>query len=235
MGRIETISQGKSLSEKLALIDLSTFKTAREIYGPEYGYFDLETNIIITSDLAVYRIENGNPVVYFLGRDGNPLADEKLYEEFCGQLKSKEPCIPSEKPLEHILNALERKPYIPLDIHKTEGEISIIDTNVRALFDQILLYPGIFAPHPWSSHRTYYQGREFDLIFQVFGKIPDNFPDYITVLSAKAVRDALENKEPGQILAVPGTICIASLGFYKSLGENTSYYKIIGQRKNTGD
>jgi len=235
MAKIEEIAGRSFLDEKIAVIKPSTWQTAREIYEGKDRFCNPKQKNYFTSDLAVYCLDDGRPIVYFLGREGNPLADEKLREEFYLQLKKGGKCIPDGKPLEHILNALQDKEALSLyfsKLYRREG-YTLSELEIYSVFGRIdkdIL--GIPILRYSYSKRKDVSGNEEKLIRQIFGigwrrRV---LPCSIKMFSPYYVRTTLQEEKPGSIIAAVGSIFLNKLDFYSNL-ENERECIVCGERK----
>lgn len=105
VGKVERVADGENLLENLGLIKLDTWQTSQEIFADWQNGAPVER--VYTANLAVYRLVNGEPVFDLLGREGNPLVDERFREDAYHGILENEFFFPSGEMKEHILAAIK--------------------------------------------------------------------------------------------------------------------------------
>src|SRR3989344_261608 len=105
LNKAERVEDGRNLLENLALIVQGTWETAPQVYKAHLaGEYTVD---VVTNNMPVYRLIDGEPTIALVGPEGNLLADKRFQKQAYEMIMAYPFFQPEGKMLEHVLRAIE--------------------------------------------------------------------------------------------------------------------------------
>ncbi len=101
---VERIAEGSNLLDNLSLIDINTWQTAREVFAAWQSGASVQG--VITANMAIYRLVDGEVVFDLLERQGNSFMDDRFQEETYKGILDNEFFFPADAIKSHISSAI---------------------------------------------------------------------------------------------------------------------------------
>ncbi len=184
------VYKGDNLLINLGLIDIKTWNNSVEVFKAKD--FD-----VITNNLAVYRIIDGQEIFNLVGPEGNLFVDGKFREDvYYGILKNNEFFLPKGEMKEYVISAINNKKSVQVNY---SGLNLYYDSNANNTIEEYI------KVHENNTDE------EKKLITGVYGiEIPDIGKKIykIYLLKTNVVKKVLKNN-PNELIVLP---CY----FYKS-------------------